>query len=80
MSSAPGTPATLTATSWTGRPPEPGDLVATDAGSWYLVDAVRPTSRGGYRLGVVRLGRRRPAEADDGRSVIAWRWDHRRRR
>lgn len=74
-----GTPATLRATSWSGKAPEPGDLVCTDAGSWYLVDRVTPTGVG-YRLGVVRLGRRRPPEADDGRPVIAWRWDPRRRR
>lgn len=78
----PGTPCRLHAVQWHGGAPEPGDLVHTTGGSWYLVQRVGAgRTPGRYTLGCVRLGRERPTQADDADAVVwEWQWLPRPRR
>lgn len=76
---APPSPTTLRATHWDGPAPHEGDLLVTRAGSWYrVVVAVAGAGVGHWRLEVLRLGKARPAEADDPElTVFAWMWARR---
>lgn len=70
-------PAVLRSNGWDGPAPEPGDYLATRAGSWYLVvDVAEGAGIGQYRITVEKLGRKPPEPAAGGR-VFGWTWARR---
>lgn len=72
-----------TATEWAPeRPPEPGDVLATDHGSIYLVTDVRPGRINPWVMDVdpVHGAHAEALLADEDVTVWSWRWNPRKAR
>lgn len=71
----------VTATAWDGPPPEPGEYLATNAGSVYLLTDVRPGRVNPWVADAVRLVKDAAVAVllDPDEVVYGWKWNARGR-